>query len=104
MEHKSGRGLFLAGPVVPGSCGALSALETAGRVPTVLPILTGESGFSAKGTRLVVCRRPSYHCTEMAAVVIPAPTEHKSSRSPDRRFSSISARAKGMLALEVLPT
>ena len=45
-----------------------------------------------------------YHSTEMAAVVMPAPTEQRISLSPGSRLSSTSISAIGMLALEVLPT
>ena len=45
-----------------------------------------------------------YHSTEIAAVVSPAPTEQSTSLSSGRRLRCTSVKAKGMLALEVLPT
>lgn len=46
----------------------------------------------------------AHHSTEIAAVVMPAPTEQSTSLSPGFKPSSISVMAMGMLALEVLPT
>ncbi len=45
-----------------------------------------------------------YHCTDSAAVVMPAPTEQRMSLSPTLKPPSASVSASGMLALDVLPT
>ncbi len=48
-------------------------------------------------------QKNAHHSTETAAVVMPAPTAQSISLSPDCSLSSISIRASGMLALDVLP-
>lgn len=70
--------------------------------------------FERRGARRVRRRRGAirspgspprgYHSIVTAAVVIPAPTEQRISLSPRARVSWTSAMARGMLALEVLPT
>ena len=46
----------------------------------------------------------AYHSSEIAAVVSPAPTEQRTSLSSGRRLRCTSVKARGILALEVLPT
>ena len=72
------------------------------------PVAPAEHAFVQQGSPVArrIQARPTdhYHSTEIAAVVMPAPTEQRISLSLGLRSFCISSIAKGMLALEVLPT
>lgn len=65
----------------------------------------GQRAGRTSAARPEMIRPPvRYHSMVTAAVVIPAPTEQRISLSPRESVSWTSVMARGMLALEVLPT